>query len=127
MFKPDFKSTVPIYEQIIAQTKEYILKGYLKPGDPLPSIRKLATMLDINPNTVAKAYQELERQHIIVTIRGRGTFVEESPSLDMRTEAEFAARLKPIAAEMLLAGMGQEEILGCVRSVIQELNTGKGE
>ncbi len=127
MFKPDFKSTVPIYEQIITQAKEYILKGYLKPKDPLPSIRKLATMLDINPNTVAKAYQELERQHIIVTIRGRGTFVEESPSLDMRTEDEFASQLKPIAAEMLLAGMGEEEIINCVKSVIRELNTGKGE
>lgn len=127
MFKPDFKSTVPIYEQIITQAKEYILKGYLKPKDPLPSIRKLATMLDINPNTVAKAYQELERQHIIVTVRGRGTFVEESPSLDMRTEDEFASQLKPIAAEMLLAGMGEEEIINCVKSVIRELNTGKGE
>ena len=127
MFKPDFKSTVPIYEQIITQAKEYILKGYLKPKDPLPSIRKLATMLDINPNTVAKAYQELERQHIIVTIRGRGTFVEESPSLDMRTESEFASQIKPIAAEMLLAGMGEEEIINCVKSVIRELNTGKGE
>lgn len=127
MFKPDFKSTVPIYEQIITQAKEYILKGYLKPKDPLPSIRKLATMLDINPNTVAKAYQELERQHIIVTIRGRGTFVEEGPSLDMRTEDEFASQLKPIAAEMLLAGMGEEEIINCVKSVIRELNTGKGE
>ncbi len=127
MFKPDFKSTVPIYEQIITQAKEYILKGYLKPKDPLPSIRKLATMLDINPNTVAKAYQELERQHIIVTIRGRGTFVEESPSLDMRTMEEFTARLKPIVAEMLLAGMNQQEISDCVKSVIQELNTGKGE
>lgn len=127
MFKPDFKSTVPIYEQIITQAKEYILKGYLKPKDPLPSIRRLATMLDINPNTVAKAYQELERQHIIVTIRGRGTFVEESPSLDMRTEDEFASQLKPIAAEMLLAGMGEEEIINCVKSVIRELNTGKGE
>ena len=127
MFKPYFKSTVPIYEQIITQAKEYILKGYLKPKDPLPSIRRLATMLDINPNTVAKAYQELERQHIIVTIRGRGTFVEESPSLDMRTEDEFASQLKPIAAEMLLAGMGEEEIINCVKSVIRELNTGKGE
>lgn len=127
MFKPDFKSTVPIYEQIITQAKEYILKGYLKPKDPLPSIRRLATMMDINPNTVAKAYQELERQHIIVTVRGRGTFVEESPSLDMRTEDEFASQLKPIAAEMLLAGMGEEEIINCVKSVIRELNTGKGE
>ena len=53
--------------------------------------------------------------------------MEESPSLDMRTEDEFASQLKPIAAEMLLAGMGEEEIINCVKSVIRELNTGKGE
>lgn len=127
MFKPDFKSTVPIYEQIIAQAKEFVLKGWLKPGEPLPSIRKLATIIDVNPNTVAKAYQELERQHIIVTIRGKGTFVEEKPWLEMRKESEFADRLKPIATEMLLAGMSESEILNCVKSVVSGLGAGKGE
>lgn len=127
MFKPDFKSTVPIYEQIIAQAKEYVLRGWLKPKEPLPSIRKLATMIDVNPNTVAKAYQELERQHIIVTIRGKGAFVEENPCLEMRKECDFKDRFKPITAEMLLAGMSESEILDCVRAVIADLGTGKGE
>ncbi len=127
MFKPDFKSTVPIYEQIIAQAKEFVLKGYLKPNEPLPSIRKLATMIDVNPNTVAKAYQELERQHIIVTVRGKGTFVEESPCLESVKESEFTDKLKPIAAEMLLAGMSESEILNCVKGVLTDLCTGKGE
>lgn len=127
MFKPDFKSTVPIYEQIIAQAKEYVLKGWLKPGEVLPSIRKLATMIGVNPNTVAKAYQELERQHIIVTIRGKGTFVEENPCLERVKESEFADRLKPVAAEMLLAGMSESEILDCVKGVLADLGTGKGE
>jgi GntR family transcriptional regulator len=127
MFKPDFKSTVPIYEQIIAQTKEYVLKGWLKPNDALPSIRKLATMIDVNPNTVAKAYQELERQHIIVTVRGKGTFVEENPCLEVRREGEFADKLKPIAAEMLLAGMSEREITELVKAVLNELGSGKGE
>jgi GntR family transcriptional regulator len=127
MFKPDFKSTVPIYEQLIAQTKEYILKGWLAPGEPLPSVRKLATMIDVNPNTVAKAYKELERQHIIVTVRGKGTFIEEKPCLEMRKESEFTDKLKPIVAEMLLAGMSENEISACVGKVLAELNTREGE
>lgn len=128
MFRPDFKSSVPIYEQIIAQAKEYVLKGYLSLNDPLPSIRKLAVMIDVNPNTVAKAYNELERQHIIVTIRGKGTFVSENPMTDMREQSIFVDKLKPVVAEMLLAGMSGEEILGCVGEVIGSLDpTGKGE
>jgi GntR family transcriptional regulator len=127
MFKPNFKSTVPIYEQITAQAKEYVLKGYLKPNEPLPSIRKLATMIGVNPNTVAKAYQELERQHIIVTIRGKGTFVEENPAIEATGVSEFKESLKPVLAEMLLAGMDEERITECVRSVLSELSTKKGE
>lgn len=126
MFRPDFKSTVPIYEQIIAQCKEYVLKGWLKPGEPMPSVRGLAQMIDVNPNTVSKAYRELERQHIIVTVRGRGTFVEENPCLDVRLN-EFENRLKPIAAEMLLAGMSESEIADCVKSVLKALKTEEGE
>ncbi len=126
MFRPDFKSTVPIYEQIIAQCKEYVLKGWLKPGEPMPSVRGLAQMIDVNPNTVSKAYRELERQHIIVTVRGRGTFVEENPCLDVRLN-EFENRLKPIAAEMLLAGMSESEITDCVKSVLKALKTEEGE
>ena len=127
MFKPDFKSTVPIYEQITAQVKEYVLKGYLKPNDPMPSIRRLATMIDVNPNTVAKAYQDLERQHIIVTIRGKGTFVEENPCLEGPKRGELENKLKPVLAEMLLAGISREEILKNVGSLLDELNTRKGE
>lgn len=125
MFNMNFKSTVPIYEQIIAQAKEFVLKGFLKPGEPMPSIRKLAAMLDVNPNTVAKAYQELERQHIIVTIRGKGAFVEENPCIE-KPAKELAEGIKKGVAQMLLSGMSEEEILTCVKSVIADLGK-KGE
>lgn len=72
MFIIDGRSAKPIYEQIVDQVKEQLLKGILKSGDQLPSVRQLAGMLTINPNTVSKAYQELERQKVIETIRGRG-------------------------------------------------------
>jgi len=73
----DLRSSTPIYQQVVEQIKTAILRGTLDPGDRLPSVREMATTLTINPNTIQKAYQELERQGIIETVRGRGTFVAE--------------------------------------------------
>ena len=71
----DYHSKKPIYEQIIEQIKLLVIKGHLKPGDAIPSVRKMAQTLQITPSTVAKAYQELERQKVIETIRAKGTFI----------------------------------------------------
>ena len=75
MIQLDNKCGKPIYEQIIEQIKVDIMKGYLVRGDIIPSVRRLALQLSITPSTVAKAYQELERQGIIETIIGKGTFI----------------------------------------------------
>ncbi|MBU3805016.1 MAG: GntR family transcriptional regulator, partial [Candidatus Cellulosilyticum pullistercoris] len=72
MFPIDPRDTRPIYEQIIDNIKEQVIKGVLKPGDQLPSVRQLAAMLTVNANTVMKAYSELEREEVIETIRGKG-------------------------------------------------------
>lgn len=69
---------LPIYFQIIEQIKHQIAIGKLKPGDRLPTVRQLAVQLSINPNTVSKAYTELEREGIIQTKQGIGTFVRQS-------------------------------------------------
>lgn len=66
---------LPIYLQIVNQVKRAVASGVLVPGDRLPTVRQLAVDLTINPNTVAKAYQELEREGVISTVPGRGTFV----------------------------------------------------
>ncbi|MDI9216977.1 MULTISPECIES: GntR family transcriptional regulator [Clostridium] len=71
----DSRSSTPIYEQIIIGIKELILKNVIKAGDKLPSVRELAIILTINPNTVSKAYIELEKQNVVETIKGKGTFV----------------------------------------------------
>lgn len=73
-------SDQPIFEQIISQIKMAVLKGYLKPGDAIPSVRKLALQLSVTPGTVAKAYNELEHQEVIVTIRGKGAYVSDKGS-----------------------------------------------
>ncbi len=71
----DYKDTRPIYEQIVERYKTLILKGALQPDEQLPSVRNLAMELSINPNTIQKAYTELERQGFIYTVKGRGNFV----------------------------------------------------
>ncbi len=74
-FHIDPAAGVPIYMQLTDQVKRAAASGLLKPGDQLPSVRELAVELTVNPNTIAKAYQELEREGVITTVRGRGTFV----------------------------------------------------
>jgi GntR family transcriptional regulator len=71
---------VPIYIQIMDQIRRSVAGGTLAPGEQLPSVRDLALQLAINPNTISKAYQELEHEGVVYTLRGRGTFVSGQAS-----------------------------------------------
>lgn len=81
LFYLDHRSPIPIYVQLQIQVKQAVAGGVLEKGDQLPSVRELSGRLAVNPNTVARAYQELEREGIIETLRGRGTFVVEAKTL----------------------------------------------
>ena len=69
------KDHAPLYEQIKEQMKELIMTGVLKADEQIPSVRELAQMLTINPNTIQKAYKELEQEGFVYSIRGKGNFV----------------------------------------------------
>jgi GntR family transcriptional regulator len=78
----DTASGLPIYLQIVQQVKWRVATGSLRPGDRLPSVREVAAQIRVNPNTVAKAFTELERERVVETRRGSGTFVaDEAPRL----------------------------------------------
>ena len=77
MFDIDVKSRVPIYEQIIENVKRLIIQGVLLPEEKLPSVRSLAQELTINPNTIQKAYRELEREGFVISRPGKGSFVND--------------------------------------------------
>lgn len=81
MFNLDFKSRIPIYEQLVQRIRQLIIQDILRAGEKLPSVRSLAQELTINPNTIQKAYRELEREGYIYSLPGKGSFVNE-----MRTE-----------------------------------------
>ena len=86
MIKVDTASFVPIYEQIKKEFKKEIFRGNLLPDNPLPSIRELATELLINPNTVARAYRELEMEGFIYTKKGKGCYVSDDSTQLMAEE-----------------------------------------
>lgn len=93
----DYKDTRPIYEQVVEKFQTLILKGVLEPDEQLPSVRSLAVELSINPNTIQRAYGELERQGFIYTVKGRGGFVRYNEDLlEIRKE-----RLREQIAEIL--------------------------
>lgn len=84
----NFDPAIPIYQQLMKILSGKMIRGELPPGAKVPSVRELAKALQVNPNTVARAYQELEREGIVFTKRGMGTFVaeEETVLADLREE-----------------------------------------
>lgn len=85
----------PIYIQIREQIKRAVATGFFKPGDQLPSVRDLAVQLTVNPNTVSRAYLELERDGVIKTVRGVGTFVSKK-----EIKIEYAERVKLVKSAL---------------------------
>jgi GntR family transcriptional regulator len=87
MFDIDLQSRIPIYEQLYKKIVELIMKKELNSNDKLPSVRELAKELGVNPNTVSKAFQMLERDKIIYSLAGRGSFVADVKTDFMRNKA----------------------------------------
>ena len=123
MIKIDPRSSTPIYEQIEFGVKELIMKGALKQGEKLPSVRELASVLTINPNTISKAYNELERQGIIETLRGKGTFVSESieGKVDEKKVEEISGELKKIILEASYCGITKEDFIDLTLKIFSQL------
>lgn len=115
MIKLDLQSRVPLYEQLQEQIIRLSLMGVLEANEQLPSVRSLAHEVGVNPNTVAKAYQELERQGIIYTISGRGSFV--SPNVLSLQSPRQAALDEVFEAldKALSRGIAPEEVLEQVK------------
>jgi len=122
-FKLHPKSGVPIYRQIQDQVRYGIASGRLRPGEQLPTVRALAVDLSINPNTVIKAYSELERQGVLTTEQGSGTFVAPLPALALAPE-DREAKLRALCAEYLSQasqyGFGPDDVLRAVRKLQME-------
>ena len=129
MIHLDLRSSQPLYEQIISQYKDLYLQGFLKKGDAIPSVRKLALELDVTPGTVAKAYREMEQSGMIETIRGKGTFMADIP-FTARNEGvirKMKTEIEKNCMELIYQGLGKEEIIALVEEAVDQLLAGKGE
>ena len=101
----------PIYEQIMDNLRRLIISGGVAPGDRLPSVREMAAQLAINPNTIQRAYRELENEGYLVTLPGKGALVAENPGLEARRIESLWKQLEQVADELRFAGITQEELL----------------
>ena len=120
MYRIDLTSDLPIYKQIVEQSREMILKGILQDGEQMPSIRELAQALGINPTTVSKAYMEMEREGMIVKIQGKGSFIHFNGFDVEKRMKELTDQAVEILKEMELLGYGKEEILNRISKRMDE-------
>ncbi|MCH5249753.1 MAG: GntR family transcriptional regulator [Lachnospiraceae bacterium] len=123
MIELDYRSKKPLYEQIIEQIKLLVIKGHLSPGDAIPSVRKMAQTLDITPSTVAKAYQELERQKVIETIRAKGTFITTMPSMEPNAEEmeKIRGRIQSEIIELKRTGYSEADVVNMVKEIYSSI------
>lgn len=116
----DHKDRRPIYEQIIERFEQLILCGALEKDSLMPSVRSLAMELSLNPNTIQRAYQELEREGYIYTIKGKGSFVSESAQTADRKRQEIKKEIHVSVDKALLAGISPDEIRSMLEQCIEE-------
>lgn len=112
MINLDYQSRTPIYEQIINEIEKYVSLGILKPKEQILSIREMASTLGINPNTVKKAYSELENRGVIQTFSTKGTFISEN--VDVVKNNNISSKIEEIRViitELEKLGITKDEIL----------------
>ena len=116
----DYQDTTPIYEQIVNRYKNQIVKGVLKPDEKMPSVRSLAMELSINPNTIQRAYMELERQGYIYSVKGRGNFVSANSTLKEQKQSEILKKLDELLKEAEEAGVDDKLLMDYMKSKNRE-------
>lgn len=111
MFQIDKFARMPIYEQIIEQAERMIVTGVLAPDAQLPSVRVLSQTLSVNPNTLQKAYAELERRGVTYSVPGNGRFVAKDAVEKLSAQTErYLAEIAEIAGKLALAGISIKNV-----------------
>ena len=111
MISIDYQDRRPLYEQIVERFKTLIIRGVLAPDTQMPSVRTLAMELSINPNTIQRAYAQLERQGFIYPVKGRGNFVSPDSKIAEEKIREYRAEYDKIIARGREIGITKEEML----------------
>ena len=121
----DYQDSRPIYEQIVENFKTQMYKGILQADEQMPSVRSLAMELSTNPNTVQKAYAELERQGFIYTVKGRGNFVKGNASMLDNKKQELITAVVELFTEAEDIGISVDELVIEIKERLDENKGGK--
>lgn len=121
----NFQDSRPIYEQIVENFKMQMYKGILQEGDQMPSVRSLAVELSTNPNTVQKAYAELERQGFICTVKGRGNFVKGDALLKDNKKKELVDKIVELFMEAHEIGLSIDELVSDIKEHLARIESGE--
>jgi len=121
VFRLDQGSGVPIYRQLMAQVRQELLLGRLRPGEQLPTVKEVVDALSVNPNTVAKAYRELEHEGLVRSRQGLGTFVATSPPTAMAAaRPALLASLTRWVRRARAEGLQAEEMRALLAGALEE-------
>lgn len=127
MFNINYSSEVPLYQQIVEQTKEMLAADLLKDGDKFPSVREISKSLSINQTTVSKAFKELDRLGIIETKPGIGTFIKIDEVKIKNSKEEFILKLEDEFKQAIFLGFDLKEISEIYEKVERSLYEDKGK
>jgi GntR family transcriptional regulator len=118
MFQIDVMSRKPVYEQLVEQVERFVLIGLLAPGEQLPSVRSLSVELSINPNTIQKAYSELDRKGLLFSVPGKGCFVSSNlEDVLGKHRHKKLQTLRTLTEELKQAGVEKTEVLEIIQEV----------
>ena len=116
----DYQDRRPLYEQVEEKFRNLILKGVLEPGSRMPSVRQLAMELSINPNTIQRAYMQLEQEGLIYPVKGTGNFIADSEEVRKLSKASYTKELKTLIRKGKAMGMNEEELIYIIGECYKE-------
>lgn len=121
MIHPDYKSGKSLHEQIEDEIRQHIISGILAPDEQIPSVREMALSMTVNPNTVQRAYKQLEQDGFIYSIKGKGSFVAPvSDKVSGEKLSELYARLSDAARELAFLGEEKEKLFAVIEKTYEE-------
>ena len=120
MIHLDYRDSRPIYEQVKDSLRRLMVTGVLAPGDKLPSVRSMASQLSINPNTIQRAYNELEQEGYIYSVAGRGSFVSGTADADAARRETLKEDLRKLVGELRYLGVTYEDAMTLIKEVYEQ-------
>ena len=120
MFSLNYRDARPIYEQVKDGLRHLVVTGAIQPGDQLPSVRALASALAINPNTIQRAYNELEAEGYIYSVAGKGSFVSGTADADAARRETLRADVKKLLNELRYLGVTEADAAALIKEVYEQ-------